>query len=358
MNAGDQLVKTWQIRNAGTCTWTPLYNLVLVDGEAMGASAYMIFDQNVPPGAMANISIAITIPNRIGSLQTFWQIEAENGERFGVGVDGTSPLWVKVNIEPSPSAFTPEPATTPPTGLPTAVIAPSPESGEFVLDLYSQYCDAAWFADELPIPCQGVESGQQTAAIFQQAQAFSETNQMAGQVLIVQLPLSDTETRISAIFPEVLIQNGDRLILGTGCAQDAFKCSVLFSIFYMDSTGQQNPIWTIGEFHDGQLSDHTIDLSHLSGTPVRLRLEVSSLGPSDDDIAMWIAPRIIRQPQPTETMEISPTAIVAETAASTASATPIVPRPTEPSIAPPPSSLLDKFIDAFVEFLKSLWGGR
>ncbi len=37
--AGAKFTKTWRLVNSGTCTWTTAYDLVFVDGSAMGAPA-------------------------------------------------------------------------------------------------------------------------------------------------------------------------------------------------------------------------------------------------------------------------------------------------------------------------------
>jgi hypothetical protein len=266
-------------------------------------------------------------------------------------------MRVRVNAEMPLLQFTPLPLTPTPGEGPSSGGTPLPGLEEDAFDLFERHCEADWFADTLPIPCQGVEGELETAAVFQRGQILSETGQVVSKALVVQLPENAADTTISAIYPVVQIQPGDVLTFSAGCVQGAVNCSVLFGVSYLDQAGIQHFLWTIGEFHDGQSLTHRVDLSHLSGMSIRLILEASSLGSSGDDVAFWVAPRIVRLPQPTPTGIPTQSAASTPVATATASAVPPTPLPTLTPPSLPQENLLESLVEALLRFLRSLWGG-
>ncbi len=53
----NSFVKTWRLRNDGSCTWTTAYDLAFVDGDRMGAPTSWIPKQ-VKPGESIDISVS------------------------------------------------------------------------------------------------------------------------------------------------------------------------------------------------------------------------------------------------------------------------------------------------------------
>lgn len=58
-----QFMKTWTLQNAGTCTWTPAYELVFIKGEQMGGSSPAPIGQNVPPNGTIQVYLPQTAPS-------------------------------------------------------------------------------------------------------------------------------------------------------------------------------------------------------------------------------------------------------------------------------------------------------
>ncbi|MEN6392564.1 MAG: NBR1-Ig-like domain-containing protein, partial [Anaerolineaceae bacterium] len=56
---GDEFVKTWRLRNVGTCTWTELYQLVFVGGDPMGGASSTPLSEVVPQGETIDLSISL-----------------------------------------------------------------------------------------------------------------------------------------------------------------------------------------------------------------------------------------------------------------------------------------------------------
>lgn len=95
---GATFTKTWRLRNAGTCAWTPQYALVFVSGEAMGAPVEIPLTGYVDPGNAIDLSVNLTAPAQNGQYQAEWMIRSADGSRFGIGKEGNKPFWVKISV--------------------------------------------------------------------------------------------------------------------------------------------------------------------------------------------------------------------------------------------------------------------
>jgi hypothetical protein len=70
-------VKTWQLRNSGTVTWSG-YQLAFVEGVPMGAPP-SVSVPTTPPGATVDISIAMTAPMEVGRHFGGWRLLTSDG---------------------------------------------------------------------------------------------------------------------------------------------------------------------------------------------------------------------------------------------------------------------------------------
>jgi len=109
---GTSFVKTWRIRNNGTCDWTAGFRFVFVGGDQMGGEAQVA----VPPtaaGSTADLSVNLTAPAAPGTYRGNWRMQSDTGLAFG------STVYVRI-VVPAPATDTPEPTDTPkPMGTPT-----------------------------------------------------------------------------------------------------------------------------------------------------------------------------------------------------------------------------------------------
>jgi len=94
----QQFMKTWVLQNTGTCTWTPEYALAFVNGAQMSGTSPAPIGQTVPPGGSIQIFLPQTAPEALGEHQGFWKLQDTNRVQFGVGDDGATPFWVKINV--------------------------------------------------------------------------------------------------------------------------------------------------------------------------------------------------------------------------------------------------------------------
>jgi len=140
---GESFLKTWRLRNTGTCTWSTGYALVYVRGEQMGGAAAVPFTAELKPGGSADLSVNLTAPDNRGTYRGYWQLRNAAGKNFGIGGRGDGSFWVEIVVTspataalpPATATATPAPTQVPtPTGVPTAALPtleapPSPTPG-------------------------------------------------------------------------------------------------------------------------------------------------------------------------------------------------------------------------------------
>ena len=98
--AGASFVKTWRVRNDGTCVWWSGYTLTHYSEETLSAPA------SVPlpvtnPGETADISIDLVAPSVAGKYQGNFVIK--NAAGLIMQVDNDSRLWVIINVSSTPT---------------------------------------------------------------------------------------------------------------------------------------------------------------------------------------------------------------------------------------------------------------
>jgi hypothetical protein len=95
---GQAFVKTWRLRNAGTCTWTSSYDLIFDHGDAMGGPASQALLGLVHPGETVDLSIDLTAPSAEGGYQGYWLLRNSEGMIFGIGVNANIAFWVEIEV--------------------------------------------------------------------------------------------------------------------------------------------------------------------------------------------------------------------------------------------------------------------
>lgn len=90
-------VKTWRIRNEGTCTWTEAYALVFHSGDILNGPLSNPMP-SASPGEIVDVSINLRSPATGGEFIGYWQFQDPYGNRFGVDSGGTGLIWVKIGV--------------------------------------------------------------------------------------------------------------------------------------------------------------------------------------------------------------------------------------------------------------------
>jgi hypothetical protein len=98
IEAGDSLVKIWRLRNDGTCTWTPNYSLVFVDGEQMDGPEAQALGKTVEPGQTVDLQLRLTAPEEPGTYPSFWMLRSNRGVRFGIGPNADVAFWLQIVV--------------------------------------------------------------------------------------------------------------------------------------------------------------------------------------------------------------------------------------------------------------------
>jgi hypothetical protein len=79
---GKAFVKTWRVQNTGDTTWGPGYQLVFVNGNAMGSPTAVPLPTAVP-GQQVDIAINQVAPNNAGKHFGDWRLRNPQGQNFG-----------------------------------------------------------------------------------------------------------------------------------------------------------------------------------------------------------------------------------------------------------------------------------
>ena len=82
MSPGQDFVKTWNIRNTGSCTWGTGYVPIFAYGEKMGGIAEPLTGA-VAPGEEVEISVRFKAPGNTGEFASTWRMANASNIPFG-----------------------------------------------------------------------------------------------------------------------------------------------------------------------------------------------------------------------------------------------------------------------------------
>jgi len=351
VTAGEQLTKTWRIKNIGGCAWNTNYQLVYNNGARVSVASINPFTNDVLPNETVEISIPVTIPETTGNIQTYWYLISDTNQIVNTNSSGKPYLWLKVDVQPASSQTSNLTATPQPFITPEALTL-----NQGVFDLYNNACSAVWLSNNNPIPCPEFETNPVGEVQLVKNQAF-ENGEITSSALLFALPESQTEIVITGTYPQFVVQNGDKFTFRTGCLQNTPQCSTLVFFYYINESGEREILWGVSEKQDGITSNVEIDLSFLQGQKINIQIEVSSLGESKDDSILISSPVILQS-----AVLFTPTAEPTFTPTATFTPAPtFTPLPTDTPIpTSTPASKIDEepqnFFDSIIQFFKDLFG--
>lgn len=79
---GQDFVKTWKIKNTGTCTWGTGYSVIYAYGERMSGVAEPL-PSVVAPGEEVEVSVRFKAPDKAGQYSSTWRMANANKSPFG-----------------------------------------------------------------------------------------------------------------------------------------------------------------------------------------------------------------------------------------------------------------------------------
>lgn len=269
---GEVFEKTWRLKNAGTCDWTPEYAVVFTGENLLNAPASVqLTTETVEPGETVDVTIKLDAPAEEGTYRQNFKLADETGDQFGMGSDGTKPFWAQIKV--------------------------GEESG-IVYDFLAMAPQADWKSGEgetldTDLPFGGNDEDPDGVAKFKESVTL-ENGSLSGKLLLT-YPKHTPDGVIAGFFPEYEIKEGDRLIARLGfMAEEGGNCGqgrVVFQIAYRDG----ETIYSLGEWRktcDSSLMPVNINLGGLQGKTVEFLLLVVADGPFEDDWAVWNSPRI------------------------------------------------------------------
>jgi hypothetical protein len=92
MQLGQDFVKTWRVKNNGSCTWGAGYKLAYSYGDQMSGQA-QAFNSVVGPGQEVEISVNFKAPTKAGVYLSAWQMVNAAGKPF------PKPVYVKIIVK-------------------------------------------------------------------------------------------------------------------------------------------------------------------------------------------------------------------------------------------------------------------
>jgi hypothetical protein len=95
---GTSFVKTWRLKNNGSCNWTNSYRVVFDSGNALGAPASFNLPSSVAPNGTIDISVNMKAPDTAGDYESYWKLQNASGTNFGLGANGEKSFWVKITV--------------------------------------------------------------------------------------------------------------------------------------------------------------------------------------------------------------------------------------------------------------------
>jgi hypothetical protein len=93
---GDVMEKTWNIQNAGPCTWNKNYVLAYGyggEGTNWSSSKPGVLEYVIEPGQRAEITIELTAPKEKGTYTAYFRMKNDKGFFFGDYV------WISIEVQ-------------------------------------------------------------------------------------------------------------------------------------------------------------------------------------------------------------------------------------------------------------------
>jgi hypothetical protein len=279
-------VKTWRIKNVGTCNWNTSYAVVYYSGDQMSAPAATQLLGNVAPGATVDLSVNMKSPGTNGDYKGNFMLRSDAGLIFGTGSTYTAPIYAEIKVSS---------IMLMPTFQFGGIIEILPLE-TLVYNFASKYCDASWrnASGAGPLPCPGTTSDATGYVMRSDSPKLSNGTIYNGVALVTHPQWVDGGS-IAGTFPVIAVQNGMKFRATLGCGYGGSACDVRYFLRYYEQgvVGlKQLNQWDL-DYADTPLKVD-VDLSSLAGKNIIFVLQVVTNGSPNQDWAHWVNPRIIK----------------------------------------------------------------
>ncbi len=266
---GAGFVKTWKMKNVGTCTWSKSYSVVYVTGHSMGTTLKFPLQISVAPGQTGNISISLAAPLENGNWIGWWKLQDPSGAQFGTGDQFDKAFWVRINVGSTGLLSDPHMANV--------------------------YCSAVWRSPTATIPCPSPGVDYANGTVTSTSTPVLEGGYQDNQPTIIVIPSNGTGGYIAGTFPAFHAHTGQHFVSRVGCTNNVPKCSVTFRLKYkLQGESNESNIASWDETYDGNTTAVDVDLSFADTKYIQLILVVENKnGSSQDDVVFWLDPQIV-----------------------------------------------------------------
>ncbi|GAB4426427.1 MAG: hypothetical protein Kow002_15730 [Anaerolineales bacterium] len=262
-NPGETFTKTWRLKNVGTCSWTTSYAVVFHSGEKMDGPTTQALTGNVNPGETIDISVDLKAPASDGTYTGHWRLRNGAGVLF-------AKFYVTIKVGATSSGF----------------------------DLHSKAPLAEWISGGgggagTPLTFGGPDNDPNGFAMYRNGEKV-EGGSTPSKILEMHPKWVDDGV-ISGLYPPYKVVAGEHFKATIGfltfpdgtCGAGNAK----FQLNYKEG-GTLTPLGSWTESCDGSLKNIDVDLSSIAGKTVQFALAVIANGPSAQDWAVWINPRV------------------------------------------------------------------
>ena len=269
---GTGFVKTWRLKNIGSCTWTSDFDLIFVSGNAMSAPAVVDMNSSVNPGQTVDVSVSMTAPSSEGTYIGYWKLRSANGVVFGWGADSASSFWVKIDVVKDEEVLDPDTA----------------------INFAEHYDLAIWKSTTRTLSINGPSNDYTNGSISYSSAPVLEKGYQDDEPALIMIPSDGSGGMISGEYPAVNVKSGDHFAALIGCTDKMDDCDVMFQLNYKADGGSIQSLGSWTETYDGSHTRIDIDLSSLAGKSVRFILQIQNNGSSKEDRVFWLNPHIVR----------------------------------------------------------------
>ena len=271
LTPGSAFVKTWRVKNSGTCDWTDGTQLVFADGEQMRGPAAVSVPPTTPD-ALADISVNLTAPNAPGKYLGRWRMRSPEGTVYGA-------LTVVIVIPSTPTVV--------PTGTPVPTDTPSALTELY--NLHDKAGSAIWSGISGTLPFSGSVADTQGFVVWQDGQKLEDGN--AYNRILETHPTWVTGGYIQGVYTVGEIRSGDRFRARVGFLQGAGVTEG--QVTFIVKGGNGTVLGSFGDTRNGAILSIDLDLAPIAGKTNQLILRVEANNPdASQDWACWVNPRI------------------------------------------------------------------
>lgn len=267
MAPGSTFVKTWRLRNTGTCTWTTAYDLVFTGGSQMNAPAAVDMPGTVAPGQTIDVSVTFVAPIQAGTYRSSWKLRDGSGQMFGVGRSGVN-FYTEIRV-----------------GTINLSVP---------FDMAANYCLAEWSSGGERLPCPG-ENNDSRGFVRKLDRPALETGYIDDEAALLTHPRMINDSVIRGVYPALRVETGYHFTGIVGCEYEATACDVTFLLEYQIGSGAITTLKSWSERYEKMFTTVDVDLSGLAGQDVKFILTVHSNGSTSGDRALWLAPQIVKK---------------------------------------------------------------